>query len=79
MPAPKVVPVSEDQYAKEKAAVAARCIQAEVIGEQPVRDANTRESVEFGGIVSLDPKTTHIDHLVRSGVVKLVSGVKAEA
>ena len=77
---PKLVPVSDDQYAKEKAAVAARCVQAEVIGDQPVRDAITRESVEPGGTVNLDPKTTFVDHLVQARVVRLLpAGVKTEA
>lgn len=68
----KVVPVSDEQLAKDKDALAARCIRAEVTGDQPVRDEITRESVEFGGIVNLDPKNTFIDQLVRAGVVKLL-------
>ncbi len=77
---PKVVPVPDETFAKDKADIAARCIRAEVTGDQPVRDAITRESVEPGGTVSLDPKTTIIDHLVRAGVVKLLpAGVKTEA
>lgn len=77
---PKVVPVPDEKFAKDKADIAARCVQAEVVGDQPVRDAVTRESVEPGGIVNLDPKTTIIDHLVRAGVVKLLpAGVKTEA
>lgn len=74
----KVVPVSDADYAKQKDAVAARCVKATVTGDQPVRDAITRQSVEPGGTVHLDPQTTIIDHLVRAGVVKL-QAAKAEA
>lgn len=75
----KVVPVSDAEYAKQKAAVAARCVKATVVGDQPVRDAISRESVEPGGTVNLDPQTTNIDHLVQAGVVQLLAAVKAEA
>lgn len=80
----KVVPVPDDEYARQKAAIAERCIKAEVTGDQPVRDAISRESVEPGGVVNIDPKTTLVDHLVRAGAVKILPAeaktpVKAEA
>lgn len=69
----KVVPVSDADYEKQKADLAKRCVTAEVTGEQPIRDAVTRESVELGGMVRLDPKSTNIEHLVRAGAIKLLA------
>ena len=72
----KVVDVSDEKLNRDKTDIAARCVQAEVVGDQPVRDAITKESIEPGGTVSLDPKFTNIAHLVSAGVVKLL---KAQA
>jgi hypothetical protein len=68
---PKVVPVSDTELSRQNKEVADRCVRATVTGDQPIRDAITRESVETGGIVHLDPKTTIIDHLVSAGAISL--------
>lgn len=75
--APRVVPVADDEYAREKAAVEARCVTAEVTGAMPIRDAVSRESVQPGGTVRLDPDTTMIGHLVNSGAVRLLPAAAA--
>lgn len=70
---PKVIPVPDAEYARQKAEVAARCVKAQVTGDQPIRDAITRESVEPGGTVSLDPKTTNLELLERGGAIRLIA------
>ncbi len=79
MPAPRIVAVSELDYAKQKADLAKRCVRAEVVGDQPMRDAISRESVEPGGFVHLDPDNTILDHLVRAGAIKLLPAAATEA
>lgn len=69
---PKVVPVPDDVYARQKAEVEARCVEFEVIGEQPMRDAVTRDAVEKGGIVRLDPATTNFDLLFAAHAIRPV-------
>lgn len=78
MPA-KVVPVSDEDYARQKQELAARAVRAVVTGDQPIRDCLTRESAHKGQTVHLDPDTTVIDHLVRSGAVRLVEAKAADA
>lgn len=73
----RVVPVADDELARTKREIEERCVAAEVTGDQPIRDAVTRESVQPGGTVRLDPKTTMVDHLVRSGAVKLLAAKAA--
>lgn len=69
---PRVVPVSDDEYERQKAEVAARCVNATVVGVMPIRDAVSRESIQTGGTVRLDPETTMIAHLVNSGAIRLL-------
>lgn len=73
MPKLQIVDVSETALAKAKADLAARCVRAEVTGDQPIRDAISRESVEPGGFVHLDPQHTMLEHLVRCGAIRLAS------
>jgi hypothetical protein len=42
----------------------------EVTGALPIRDAVTRESVQPGGTVRLDPTRTNIDALIEAGSLK---------
>jgi hypothetical protein len=42
----------------------------EVAGVMPIRDAVTRESVQPGGTVRLDPTRTNIDALIEAGSLK---------
>lgn len=79
MARPRIVEVSEAEFAAQKEALAKRCVRAEVVGDQPLRDAISRESVEPGGIVHLDPKATLLDHLVRAGAIKLLAAGEPEA
>ena len=76
--APRVVPVADDAYAAEKAAIEKRSVTAEVTGAMPIRDAVSRESVPTGGTVRLDPETTMIGHLVNSGAVRLLPAAAAK-
>lgn len=69
----KVVPVAEDTLARERRGLEARCVEAEVTGDAPIRDALTRESVHMGGVVRLDPQATMIQHLVHSGAIRLAA------
>ncbi len=47
-------------------------VTAIVTGPRAIRDAVTRESVEEGGTVRLNPEETLIDALVEIGAIKLV-------
>lgn len=69
---PKVVPVPDDAYARQMAEVEARCVQFEVTGDCPIRDAVSRESIDLGGIVRLDPATTNIDTLISAHAIRPV-------
>lgn len=54
-------------------------VTAIVTGPHPIRDAVTRESVEEGGMVRLNPAETLIDALVEIGAVKVVPADKPKA
>jgi hypothetical protein len=41
-----------------------------VTGELPIRDAETRESIQRGGVVTLDTDKTIISALLDSGAIK---------
>lgn len=77
--APRVVPVADDEYARQKQAIADLVTAAEVTGDLPIRDAITRESVDKGDIVQLDPQTTPLDQLVSAGAVRLLPPAEAKA
>ncbi len=47
-------------------------VTAKVTGALPVRDAVTRESVEPGGTVRLNPNQTLISALVESGAIEVL-------
>lgn len=76
--APRIVAVADDDYARQKAEIEKRCVTAEVTGAMPIRDAVTRESIQAGGTVRLDPETTMIGHLVNSGAIRLLPAAAAK-
>lgn len=68
----RIIHSTPEQVERRKRDIAARCIRAEVIGALPIRDAVTREDVEEGGIVHLDPTSTLIDALVEAGNIRVL-------
>lgn len=75
---PKIVPVSDDDYARQKQELADRAIKAVVVGDQPIRDCLTRESMYTGQTVHLDPQGTNVDLLVASRAIRLQTAKAAE-
>lgn len=69
---PRLVELTPEQYAAEKAALAKRAEEYEVIGANGIRDCITRDIVAPGGIVRLDPQVKANILLVRSGAVRKV-------
>ncbi len=69
---PKIVFVSDEEYARQKAEKAARCQRFKVIGDAKIRDAIDREgpSRVKGEFVMLDPEETVIALLVGTKLVK---------
>ncbi len=67
---PKVIPVSDEEYARQKAEKAARCQRFLVTGESKIRDAIDRETKVKGEYVMLDPEETIIVLLERPGLIK---------
>lgn len=68
---PKVIPVSDEEMARQKAKVAARCQRFEVVGgAQPIIDSITRERKTVGEFVMLDPERIIIAFLVAEGRVR---------
>jgi len=67
---PKMVFLTDEQYAAERQAVADRCERFEVVGENGIRDSITRETMVKREFVMLDPETVQIPLLIRSGAVK---------
>jgi hypothetical protein len=67
---PKVIPVSDEEYARLKAEKADRCKRFLVTGHHLIRDAITRESMGRGEYVWLDPEETVIALLTAPGLVK---------
>ncbi len=67
---PKVIPVSDEEYARQKAEKAARSQRFLVTGDYPIRDAIDRESKRKGEYVWLDPEETVILLLTAPGLVK---------
>ena len=53
-------------------------VTAEVTGPLPIRDAVTRESVERGGQVRLNPDKTLIGALVEAGHIKVIPPGKSK-
>lgn len=80
---PKVIPISDEEYERQKAEKAARCQRYLVIGESRIRDAITRESMAKGEHVWLDPEETIIILLERQKLVRadlvMADPVKAKA
>ncbi len=67
---PRVVPVSAEEYARQRAVVAARCLRFEVMGSSMIEDSIDRESKGLGEYVWLDPERIVIPLLVGQGLVK---------
>jgi hypothetical protein len=69
---PKIVFVSDEEFAAQKAAKAKRCQRYEVIGDAKIRDAIDRDghSRSKGEFVMLDPEETVIALLVGTRLVK---------
>lgn len=68
---PKVIQVSDEEYARQKAEKAERCLRFEVIGDAKIRDAIERGvSKSKGEFVMLDPEETVIILLERAKLVK---------
>jgi len=67
---PKVIPVSDEEYARQKAEKAERCQRFLVTGDSKIRDAIERESKVKGEYVMLDPEETVIVLLERAKLVK---------
>lgn len=78
---PKIIPISDEEYAAQKAEKAKRCRSFLVIGDSKIRDAITRESKVKGEYVWLDPEETVIILLERQKLVKAapLEPVKAKA
>lgn len=78
---PKVIPVSDEEYAAQKAAKAERSQRFLVTGDSKIRDAIDRESKVKGEYVWLDPEETVIVLLERAKLVKAApaDAPKAEA
>lgn len=53
-------------------------VVAEVTGPLPIRDAVTRESVETGGTVRLNPAKTLVQALVDAGSIKVLPTPKGK-
>lgn len=75
---PKLVELTDEQYAAQKRAVANRAEQFEVTGTVGIRDCVTRDIVEPGGYVRLDPQVKSNILLVRSGAVRKVEAKTAD-
>lgn len=69
---PKLVELTDDEYAAQKRAVANRAEQYEVTGTVGIRDCVTRDIVQPGGYVRLDPQTPSNILLIRGGSVRKV-------
>ena len=69
----RVIHRSKADVDAAKVEVEARCVKATVTGELPVRDSVTREDVEKGGTVRLDPTTILLDPLIAAGNIRLDS------
>lgn len=67
---PKVIPVSDEEYARQKAEKAERSQRFLVTGPYKIRDAISRESKVKGEHVWLDPEETVILLLTAKGLVK---------
>lgn len=69
----KIIHSTPEQVEQRKRDIAARCIEAKVVGELPIRDAVTREDVLTGDVVRLDPTTTLLSALVEAGCIELIA------
>lgn len=75
----RIVHTTKADVERRKAEIAARCIEATVTGELPIRDAVDREDRVKGQTVRLDPQDvnnpqpgrTLISALVESGAIEL--------
>ncbi len=78
---PKVIPVSDEEYAEQKRVKAERCQRFLVTGDSKIRDAIDRESKVKGEYVMLDPEETVIVLLERAKLIKAapLDAPKAEA
>lgn len=76
---PRIIEVSPEEYARQKAEKAARCQRFLVTGDSKIRDAIDRDgpSRVKGEYVMLDPEETIIALLVRPGLIK-AAPVEAE-
>lgn len=77
--APRIIEVSPEEYARQKAEKAARCQRFLVTGGSKIRDAIDRDgpSRVKGEYVMLDPEETVIALLTNAGLVK-AAPVEAE-
>jgi hypothetical protein len=76
---PKIVVVSDEELALQKAAVAERCQRFEVTGISKIEDSISRESKELGEFVMLDPERIVIPLLISQGLVKPAPEAKPKA
>lgn len=76
---PRVVPVSDEEYARQKAEKAKRCQRFLVTGPAAIRDAIERVSKVKGEHVMLDPEETVIILLERAKLIQAAPlGAKAD-
>lgn len=68
--APKVVQVPDDEYEAIKQAIIDRAQSFEVIGSTGIRDCVSREIIQPGGVVRLDPEVPGNVLLVKARAVR---------
>lgn len=76
---PKLVQLTDAEYAAQKKALANRAEEYEVTGSNGIRDCVTRDIVPPGGTVRLDPQQKTLSLLVNTGAVRKVDKPAAKA
>jgi hypothetical protein len=66
---PKIVPISREEFERQKGEKAKRCRRFLVTGNSKIRDAISRESKVKGEHVWLDPEETVIVLLTAPGLI----------